>query len=158
LADYYAQPANRVVGSVLSEGDIDFRSLWGEWHYKRVVSRLYAKQEGRWLTSVELMRPYYSRALANFVATQATEDDDNRKQSREFDIVEMGGGRATNASIILSHLQEAHPDVYERVNSYTMIDASPSLLELQRETMRAGTHFDKMKFELKDLIDVAEEK
>ena len=166
LADYYAQPSNRVVGSVLSsEGDINFKLLWGEWHYRRVLGRLYEKQEGRWLTSVELMRPHYSQTLANFVANQVAANDNYDKDAAEkqpieksLDIVEMGGGRATNASIILSHLQKTYPDIYDRVNSYTMMDASPSLLELQQQTMREGEHFDKMRFELKDLIDVAEEK
>ncbi|CAB9499355.1 Conserved hypothetical protein [Seminavis robusta] len=155
LADYYAQPANRVVGSaLLTEGDINFKRLWGEWHYRRVCSRLYANQEGRWLTSVELMRPFYSRVLGNFVAEQA---EASLKDSHDcFDIVEMGGGRATNATIILTHLQRSHPGIYQRINSYTMIDASPSLLELQEQTMRSTDHADKMKFELKDIIDVAE--
>lgn len=151
LADYYAQPSNRVIGSVLSEGDVNFKSLWGEWHYRRLCARLYAKQEGRWLTSVELMRPFYSQVVANFVAAQSG-------QQEYFDIVEMGGGRGTNASLIMSHLQKSYPEIYKRVNSYTMIDASPSLLDLQQETMRAGDHFDKMNFELKDLMDVAERK
>lgn len=159
LADYYAQPANRVVGSaLLTEGEINFKGLWGEWHYRRVVARLYAVQEGRWLTSVELMRPFYSQALGNFVAVQARAQLEDTVEHQAFDIVEMGGGRATNASVILSHLQESHPDIYERVDSYTMIDASPSLLELQEKTMRSGGHFDKMRFELKDMIDIAEGK
>ena len=157
LAEYYAQPANRVVGSAfLTKGnnEINFNSLWGEWHYLWVCERLYAQQEGRWLTSVELMRPFYSQALANFVAEQARAF----QQNVGFEVVEMGGGRATNASIILSHLQQHYPDVYDQLNSYTLIDASPSLIALQEETMRAGDHFDKMKFELKDMIDVAEQK
>ena len=161
LADYYAQPANRVVGSAfLTEGnDINFRSLWGEWHYRRVCARLYAQQEGRWLTSVELMRPFYSQTLGNFVAAQARAHmEDGTLAQKGFEVVEMGGGRATNASIILSHLQQQHPEVYDRLDSYTLMDASPSLLDLQEETMRSGDHFDKMKFELKDMIDVAEQK
>lgn len=110
------------------------------------------------------MRPFYSQALGNFVAAQARpqimEDDDatTTPHKKSFEVVEMGGGRATNASIILSHLQDHHPDVYDRLDSYTLIDASPSLLELQEETMKAGQHYDKMKFELKDMIDVAENK
>jgi Putative S-adenosyl-L-methionine-dependent methyltransferase len=155
LADYYAQPANSVVGSVLlTEGDINFKALWGEFHYRRKVASLYAKQEGRWLTSVELMRPYYSKSIGNFVAEQAKGEG----KDQDFDIVEVGGGRATNASIILTQLQQVHPHIYDRVNSYTMIDASPSLLDLQRDTMRNTQHFDKMKFELKDMIDVAEKR
>ena len=163
LADYYAQPANRVVGSAyLTEGnrEINFRSLWGEWHYRRLCKRLYDQQEGRWLTSVELMRPFYSRAVANFVAVQARSFQQQQQQPvNGFEVVELGGGRATNASVILSHLQKDHPDVYDHLSSYTLMDASPSLLSLQEETMRTtGEHFDKMNFELKDMIDVAEEK
>lgn len=156
LADYYAQPANRVVASSSGETAMDFGSLWGEFHYRHQVGKLYAKQEGRWLTSVELLRPFYSRCIANFVAASTT--DTTSSANQEIEIVEVGGGRATNASVILSHLQQAHPKVYERVRVYTMMDASPSLLELQRKTMEQTDHSEKMRFERKDMIHVAEKK
>jgi len=160
LADYYAQPANQVVGSA-RHGTIHFSRLWGEWHYRRLVARLYKQQEGRWLTPVELMGPFYSQTLGNFVAAaQATNRKSNSDNNTgaKFDVVEIGGGRATNASVLLTHLQHSHPDVYQQLNSYTLIDASPTLLQLQEDTMKYTDHYPKMIFQLKNMIDVAEQK
>jgi len=42
----------------------------------------------------------------------------------------IGGGRGTNALCILDHLQLEHPDVYKRLKSYTIMDSSPTLLDL----------------------------
>jgi len=182
LGAYYAQPAHRVVGGALVEGSssspttsntapsMNFKSLWGEWQYRRLVGKLYQQQDlhekGRWLTSVELMRPYYSQCLANFVAAEARaywqtpqcRANQAQPQKQSIDIVELGGGRATNASIILSHLQEAHPDVFAQIHSYTLMDASPSLLELQEQTLQATNHASLVKLELKNAMDMAEKK
>jgi hypothetical protein len=176
LAEYYAQPANAVVGSTsttTTSSSVNLGRLLGEWHWRRVYKQLYLEQEGHWLTPVELFKPYYSNTLANFVATAVgTTIDDDYKQKTTItnsstssttstssldmiDVVELGGGRGTNAKLILDHLREAHPLVYQRVN-YTVMDSSPSLLELQKETLLASVHADKVQFESKDMLDVAE--
>jgi hypothetical protein len=63
LAEYYAQPANAVVGSTStytatstspSESLVQLGRLLGEWHWRRVYKQLYLEQEGHWLTPVEL--------------------------------------------------------------------------------------------------------
>jgi hypothetical protein len=176
LAEYYAQPANAVVGSTStttassssSSSSVNLGRLLGEWHWRRVYKKLYLEQEGHWLTPVELFKPYYSNTLANFVATSvgtATNDDDTQKTALtnsstsnlgRIDVVELGGGRGTNAKLILDHLKEAHPLVYQRVN-YIVMDSSPSLLQLQKETLLASVHADRVQFESKDMLDVAEQ-
>lgn len=184
LAEYYAQPANAVVGSTStttsssssSSPSVNLGRLLGEWHWRRVYKQLYRQQEGHWLTPVELFKPHYSNTLANFVAISVTTttDDDYRQETAltnitgstssssstsslgRIDVVELGGGRGTNAKLILDHLKEAHPLVYQRVN-YIVMDSSPSLLELQKETLLASVHADKVQFERKDMLDVAEQ-
>lgn len=156
LADYYAQPSNSVVGSMPSLESVQLSALWGEWHWRRLYQRLYNEQEGQWLTPVELFQPHYSTILANFVASEAVTcgDGDN---SSEIDVVEMGGGRGTNAALLLSHLRETKPDIYDRI-SYTIIDSSPSLHNLQRQNLLAGEHGNKIELILKDVSDIAEKK
>lgn len=150
LAEYYAQPAHLVVGS--SDG-IRLSRLMGEWHWRRVYGQLYREQQGQWLTPVELFRPYYSNILANFVAEQYGSDDGDA----EVHIVELGGGRGTNAKCILSHLQQTHPCLYDRV-TYTIIDSSQPLMDLQQEVLSSCDHSEKIDFAFQDLMDVAEEK
>jgi hypothetical protein len=182
LAEYYAQPANAVVGSTnttatslsSSSSSVNLGRLLGEWHWRRVYKQLYLEQEGHWLTPVELFKPYYSNSLANFVANavgtttttasaaettltnSSTSISSSPSSFDRIDVVELGGGRGTNAKLILDHLQEAHPLVYQRVN-YIVMDSSPSLLELQRETLLSSVHADKVQFESKDMLDVAEQ-
>jgi hypothetical protein len=150
LAEYYSQPASKVVGSMPT---IKLSSLLGKWHWLYVYGRMYKKQ-GQWLTPVELFRPHYSNILANFVAesTKSRSED-----SEPVHIVELGGGRATNASCILSHLQLEQPYLYDRV-SYTILDSSGPLLELQKNVLSAGEHEGKVNFVRQDLMKVAEEK
>jgi hypothetical protein len=163
LAEYYAQPANAVVGSTSttttssssSSSSVNLGRLLGEWHWRRVYKQLYLEQEGHWLTPVELFKPYYSNTLANFVASSTSSSTSTASLGR-IDVVELGGGRGTNAKLILDHLKEAHPLVYQRVN-YIVMDSSPSLLGLQKETLLASIHADKVQFERKDMLDVAEQ-
>ena len=150
LGDYYAQPSNLVVGAPLQT--VNFRNLLGEWHWRRIYRKLYDEQHGQWLTPVELFSPYYSQVLAEYCVKQ------RELSSEEFEVVELGGGRGSNALGILSHLQQVHPDVYERLLGYTIIDSSPSLHELQKEVLLQSGHSSKLHFLEKDLTDVAESK
>lgn len=169
LAEYYAQPANAVVGGTTA-ASVPLRRLLGEWHWRRVYKRLYKEQEGHWLTPVELFKPYYSNTLANFVAASVIEREQQEallhdavqagqsKSSKTsvIDVVELGGGRGTNAKLILDHLRDAHAEVYQRVQ-YTIMDSSPSLQELQQEVLSSSGHDGKVTFERKDMLDVAED-
>ena len=158
LAEYYAQPSHHVVGSA---GDpINFSRLLGGWHWRRLYARTYREQEGQWLTPVELFKPYYSNTLAEFVVKAAGAPDDRDASSAssstsDVHVVELGGGRGTNAALILTHLRDMHPKVYDGL-SYTIFDASPTLQELQRQVVSDSGHEDKCNFVLRDMTDVAE--
>lgn len=149
LSQYYQQPQNAVVGSIQSDA-IDFKNLLGEWHWRRTFSKLYKEQAGQWLTPVELFRPYYSQILANCIAREAND-------APRVDIIELGGGRGTNARCILDHLQQHHPDVYKGTQ-YTIMDSSPTLLELQRDVLlkKSPDHERAVQLKQIDMMDVAE--
>jgi hypothetical protein len=167
LAEYYAQPADSVVGTSSAVDHSHLSSLWGEWHWRRELRKWYEEREGHWLTPVELFRPHYSNILANFISHQALlMDPENGDYSGarsspvappQIDIVELGGGRGTNANLILSHLRDTQPEVY-KVVTYTLVDVSPSLHRLQQEALTASDHADKVQFKLCDLLDVAEQR
>ncbi len=152
LSEYYQQPHNSVVGSIQSNS-IPFKSLIGEFHWRRIYGKLYAQQSGQWLTPVELFRPYYSQILANYIAEEAN-------GASRIHVVEIGGGRGTNAKCILDHFQQKHSDIYKNLN-YTIMDASPTLLEMQRRLLtNEGNceHDRKVSLVQKDMLDVAERK
>ena len=122
-----------------------------------------------WLTPCELFTPYYSNILANFVSSSMKAFDNWSKvqsSSETFEIVELGGGRGTNANALLNHLRENHQETYDRLDSYTIFDTSPTLHGLQREFLigssddlnndESKVHADKIKLVNVDLMNVAE--
>ena len=165
LSDYYAQPSSSVVGSVAaksSDPPINFSRLLGSWQWRRLYAKLYEKQEGQWLTPVELFRPHYSNTLAEFVveavaAGNSISENKSDDGGQELHVVELGGGRGTNAAHILSHLRDVHPSIYQNVK-YTIFDASPTLHELQKQVvLQEHDHSDdKISFVLRNMTDVAE--
>jgi len=81
----------------------------------------------------------------------------NNNNKQEIEIIEIGGGRGTNAKYILSKLQKEYPSLYERVSSYTIFDASETLHELQYKVLKDGDGYgDKVKLVVKDMLNVAE--
>jgi SAM-dependent MidA family methyltransferase len=150
LHAYYAQSADTVVGGL---SPVHLSSLWGRWHWMLVYERLYKETQGQWLTPVELFQPHYSQAIANYIASLC--DDDNPSA---IDIVELGGGRGTNARHVMDHLANTRNDVFQRISAYHLVDASPTLLQLQKQSLSATVHAEKFRFQQKDLLDVAEEK
>jgi hypothetical protein len=180
LGEYYSQPSEMVVGrSTLPKDSKLLSSLLGEWHWKRVFQKIYDEREGHWLTPVELFAPHYSFVMGNFCAKYFDEqikirnnknsnnnknDNSNsnsksksksKSNSQSFEIMEVGGGQGTNANLILSYLKENRPDLYSSL-TYTLVDSSRSLHKTQIETFIDGPHAEKMRFVLKDLVDVAE--
>ena len=155
LADYYSQPADSVVG--FAPKTIDFSLLLNEWHWKRTYKHVYEEQRGMWLTPVELFFPYYSNTIANFVSKSMATALNN---SDRFDIVELGGGRGTNANALLNHLSECHSHMYDRLHRYMIFDTSPTLHDLQQKLLIEGSsrHADKVELVNIDMIDIAEGK
>jgi hypothetical protein len=182
LSSYYKQPHNAVVGSTQTDNfesnPINFKWLLGHWHWRRTYQQLYQQQTGQWLTPVELFRPYYSRVIGNFVANEAEKIIMNAKEEKEgqhnsidneecIEIVEIGGGRGTNALSILDHLQKNHSNIYDKLESYTILDSSPSLYGLMEDVLVNGSidnqsntnrHAHKINLKRVDMIDVAEKK
>jgi hypothetical protein len=153
LNDYYRQPHNHVVGSLPSKEPIEFKNLLNEWHWRRVFHKLYKEQQGQWLTPVELFRPYFSQIVANVIATEAMDKP-------KIHIVELGGGRGTNALEILNHLRSQYSFVYDRLQ-YTIMDVSPPLLELQKRVLvddKSVDHSHLVDLREVDIFEVAEGK
>jgi len=111
-----------------------------------------------WLTPVELFAPYYSNVFANFVSSSMKPMLESKKHNSDgFQIVELGGGRGTNAKALLNHLQLHHDDVYDKLTEYTIFDASPTLHELQRQNLMIDSdHADKINLVNVDIMDIAE--
>jgi hypothetical protein len=153
LSEYYAQPADRVVGKSSGAASANLSSLLGEWHWRRLLRRFYEEREGHWLTPVELFQPHFSHALGDFCCRAVDTRVDGHLH--QLEIVELGGGQGTNANLILSYLQEHKPKVYQGL-SYTLVDSSPSLHRLQKQVLNDSGHADRVNFQLVDLMDVAE--
>ena len=157
LAEYYAQPSHAVVGSIPPQTSFPFPSLLGAWHWRWLYSMTYERQNGQWLTPVELFKPFYSYTLASFIAeASASAPSSSSACPPGLHVVELGGGRGTNAALILSRLRSDYPALYEKI-TYTIFDASPTLHELQKQELHAHGHVDdKVEFVLRDMTDVAE--
>jgi Putative S-adenosyl-L-methionine-dependent methyltransferase len=151
LHRYYAQPAAAVVGGTaattadagkMAATHIPFRRLWGEWDWKRRYRALYEQTSGQWLTPVELFAPHYSHAVARWIAATVRSTAASNAvppPSTRIEIVEIGGGRGTNARLVLEYLRAHHnEDVYRHLSQYRLVDASSTLLELQRDTVDPG--------------------
>ena len=137
--------------------NIPFSSLMGEWHWKQTYRRLYNEQNGQWLTPSELFTPHYSNIMANFISTSMSTNQFSNGNDVGFEIVELGGGRGTNAKALLDHLKNHHNGMYERLEHYTIYDTSGSLHDLQREVLiNASPHADKVKLVHVDMMDIAE--
>lgn len=165
LSSYYNQPHNAVVGSIPSKeyehNALNFKSILGEWHWRRMYQGLYKNQAGQWLTPVELFRPYFSSIIANFIATEMDKVKNINKDVQKLEIVELGGGRGTNCLCILDHLQNKYPEVYVNLESYTIMDSSPTLLNLMKNVLiknpeNSQRHRDKVSLKEVDMMDISE--
>ncbi len=153
LAEYYAQPASSVVGRSTLAESARLSSLLGEWHWRRLLDRFYKEREGHWLTPVELFQPHFSHVLGDFCL--AAVDTSTVHNDHRLEIFELGGGRGTNARHILSYLRNTRPEIYKGL-TYTLVDSSPSLHQLQKDIFADTDHADRVDFRLLDLMDVAE--
>jgi Putative S-adenosyl-L-methionine-dependent methyltransferase len=152
LKEYYAQSSSSVVGGMMEP--IAFRSLWGEWHWNNVYAELYKRQQGQWLTPSELFQPFYSQCIAEWVASRVMSYyREEASRIKNVRLVEVGGGRGTNALCLLDYLEQQHPIAYTAIDSYVLVDSSESLLELQQERTK---HCPKISHRLCDLRNVAE--
>lgn len=92
-----------------------------------------------WTTPSESFAPFYSYALADvvvgdFAASRAAAGGDSGLR-----VVEVGGGRGTNAVHFLNRVRDRWPEVYGRC-SYRIVEISPGLAEIQRAALAAAGH------------------
>jgi Putative S-adenosyl-L-methionine-dependent methyltransferase len=162
LQEYYAQPFDKVVGSLhqpygrfvsLNNNQkkinrIPFRYLLGEYHWNYIYGNLYRNTVGQWLTPSELFSPYYGQCIAlwiiqqieqvqhedNIGTTTATATISSGTVPKNIEIIELGGGRGTNAIDILDYIHQHYYEmIYQHITSYTILDSSKPLLQYQNE-------------------------
>jgi len=165
LSEYYSQPSHKLIGSAITPGNsIPFSSLLGKYHWHYIHKKSYINQTGQWLTPTELFQPYYSNIIANFIAHEVLRNDaddgdgcdkEKNRHNEKIQVLELGGGRGTNAYHILKHLERAHPDVYERIE-YHIVDSSETLLHLQKNILSEAPK--DVNFVQMDMLDVAEDR
>ena len=154
LAAYYAQPPHSVVGTSAGTESARLSNALGEWHWRRLLDRFYKERQGHWLTPVELFQPHFSHILGDFCLS-AVDAASMEENAHRLEIVELGGGRGTNARHILSYIQQARPEIYDSI-SYTLVDSSPSLHQFQKDAFADTVHTRRVSFRHLDLMDVAE--
>jgi len=156
LSEYYAQPANSVVGRSAGTESLELSTLWGQWQWRLLLARLYKEREGHWLTPVELFQPHFSYILGDFCLS-AVQTSPRQGNDPSLEIVELGGGRGTNARHILDYLRTTNPEIYNGLR-YTLVDASPTLHQFQRNLFMDSDHRDRISFQCLDLMNVAEQR
>ena len=149
LSKYYQQPSDAVVGSVFPKDGLfagkndsimsKYIQFLGDWHWRYHYAQQYKIQSGQWLTPVELFRPYYSQTIGNYIISEIRKFNklndppsqlSKGTKSSKVQIFELGGGRGTNSKCILDYLKNTHRDIYDQVESYTILDSSPTLLDM----------------------------
>eukprot|EP00850_Spirogloea_muscicola_P009944 SM000057S18374 [mRNA] locus=s57:180693:183992:- [translate_table: standard] len=125
---FAAQPA--VVGTL--PASIDFPSLAGREEYQALLRRLYAERDSAWLTPVEVFQPWYGNALAEYILRQ------HEESTAPLKIFEIGAGSGTCAVNILDYIKErSPPGIYESM-TYTAVEISAGLADLQLRRVHRG--------------------
>eukprot|EP00241_Pyramimonas_parkeae_P001559 CAMPEP_0114269190 /NCGR_PEP_ID=MMETSP0058-20121206/26452_1 /TAXON_ID=36894 /ORGANISM="Pyramimonas parkeae, CCMP726" /LENGTH=470 /DNA_ID=CAMNT_0001387603 /DNA_START=70 /DNA_END=1483 /DNA_ORIENTATION=+ len=109
---------------------LQFTTMQGRSEYTRTLGQIYHDLAASWLTPVEIFRPWYARALAQYILEQhAARKADH--QEGPLLIYEIGGGSGTCARDVLDFLAKSAPAVYATME-YTTMEISASLAEKQR--------------------------
>ncbi|XP_040373662.1 uncharacterized protein LOC112196494 isoform X2 [Rosa chinensis] len=141
---YFAQ-RSRSVG-VLQKA-IKFNQIEGRKAYMKYLDKIYKGSEISWFTPVELFKPWYAHGIAEAIMRTAN-------LSVPLKIYEIGGGSGTCAKGIMDYiLLNAPTRVYNNM-TYVSVEISPSLAELQRETVgEVRSHLSKFRVECRDAAD-----
>ncbi|XP_020997099.2 uncharacterized protein LOC107483205 [Arachis duranensis] len=144
LHGYFSQRP-RSVGVLHSS--IKFNQLEGRKAYMRYLDNIYKQNDISWFTPVEIFKPWYAHAIAEAIMRTAN-------FSVPLKIYEIGGGSGTCAKGILDYIMlNAPPKVYNSM-TYTSVEISPSLAEVQRETVgEVRSHIPKFRVECRDAAD-----
>ncbi|MED6193611.1 hypothetical protein PIB30_021263 [Stylosanthes scabra] len=138
LHGYFSQRP-RSVGVLHSS--VKFNQLEGRKAYMRYLDNIYKQNDISWFTPVELFKPWYAHAIAESIMRTAN-------FSVPLKIYEIGGGSGTCAKGIMDYIMlNAPPKVYNSM-TYTSVEISPSLAEVQRETVsEVRSHIPKFRVE-----------
>lgn len=141
---YFSQ-RSRSVG-VLQKA-IKFNQIEGRKAYMKYLDKIYKGSEISWFTPAEIFKPWYAHGIAEAIMRTAN-------LSVPLKIYEIGGGSGTCAKGIMDYiLLNAPPRVYNNM-TYVSVEISPSLAELQRETVgEVRSHLSKFRVECRDAAD-----
>ncbi|XP_054821300.1 uncharacterized protein LOC129320120 [Prosopis cineraria] len=141
----YFSHRSRSVGVL--ENSIKFNQLEGRTGYMRCLDNIYKQSDVSWFTPVEIFKPWYAHAIAEAIMRTAN-------FSVPLKIYEIGGGSGTCAKGILDYIMLNAPSKVYNSMTYTSVEISPSLAEVQRETVgQVQSHISKFRVEYRDAAD-----
>ncbi|XP_010522409.1 PREDICTED: uncharacterized protein LOC104801033 [Tarenaya hassleriana] len=131
------------------ERSIKFNHLEGRKAYMNLLDKIYKQSDISWFTPVELFKPWYAHGIAEAILRTT-----NLKVPLK--IYEIGGGSGTCAKGILDYIMLNAPERIYNNMTYTSIEISPSLADIQKETVaQVGSHMSKFRVERRDASDRA---
>uniref|UniRef100_A0A0A0LZS9 Protein arginine methyltransferase NDUFAF7 n=1 Tax=Cucumis sativus TaxID=3659 RepID=A0A0A0LZS9_CUCSA len=143
---YFAQ-RSRSVGVL--EHSIKFNQLEGRKAYMRYLDKIYKQSDVSWFTPVEIFKPWYAHGIAEAIMRTAN-------LSVPLKIYEIGGGSGTCAKGIMDYIMLNAPTRVYKTMTYTSVEISPSLAEIQRQTVGdVRSHQSKFKVECRDAVDLS---
>lgn len=113
-------------------GPMCFGEIKDQQAYRIEIEKMYS-DTARWSTPVELFKPHYAKALANWTLRTI------QKPEQGIHVVEMGGGTGTFAVGFLDHIRESNRALYEK-SAYTSIDASSTMMGLLQNALGSSNH------------------
>ncbi|ESQ36437.1 hypothetical protein EUTSA_v10007628mg [Eutrema salsugineum] len=143
---YFSQ-RSRSVGVL--ERSINFNQLEGRKAYIKLLENVYKQSDISWFTPVELFKPWYAHGIAEAILRTTN-------LSVPLKIYEIGGGSGTCAKGVLDYIMLNAPERIYNNMSYTSIEISSSLAEIQKETVaQVGSHLSKFRVECRDASDLS---
>ncbi|CAI0446114.1 unnamed protein product [Linum tenue] len=139
---YFSQ-RSRSVG--VMEKSIKFDQLEGREAYVKKLDKVYKQSDVSWFTPVELFKPWYAYGIAEAIMRSAN-------FSLPLKIYEIGGGSGTCAKGILDYIMLHAPERVYNNMTYTSIEISSSLAEIQKKTV-GEIHKPKFRVEGRDAAD-----
>ncbi|KAL2970243.1 hypothetical protein AAZX31_15G127800 [Glycine max] len=115
--------------------------------YMKYLDNIYKQSDISWFTPVELFKPWYAHAIAEAIMRTAN-------FSVPLKIYEIGGGSGTCAKGIMDYIMLNAPAKVYNSMTYISVEISPSLAEVQRETVgEVRSHIPKFRVECRDAAD-----
>ncbi|XP_062149982.1 uncharacterized protein LOC133858521 [Alnus glutinosa] len=141
---YFSQRSGSV--GVL-EKSIKFNQLEGRKVYMKYLDDIYKRSGIAWFTPVELFKPWYAHGIAEAIMRTTN-------LSVPLKIYEIGGGSGTCAKGIMDYIMLNGPARVYNNMTYISVEISPSLAEIQRETVgEVRSHLSKFRVECRDAAD-----